>query len=288
MPYLLNLGLDKVFLRKLMKGTHEFEALSKEQSDWRISNSDELSQKDLFTALLEARDPDTGKALTTEELIAEAGILIVAGTDTTATSLTATIFYLVHYPDALSRVKEEVRKQFASIDDIRIGKELSSCKFLFACFDEAMRLSPGVGAILQREILRGGLMVDGHILPEGTDVGISAYCIHHNHIYFPEPFDFKPERWLANDLAPAYSAFTPFGVGRTSCVGKYLAYQEMAIVLARMVWVYDMRVQPGTRVGEGYKELGKGRQRKNEFQTYEKFVSSHDGPIVQFRKSNSG
>jgi len=63
-------------------------------------------------------------------------------------------------------------------------------------------------------------------------------------------------------------------------VGKYLACQEMAVVLARMVWVYDMLVQPGTRVGEGYKELGKGRQRKNEFQTYEKFVSSHDGPIV--------
>jgi cytochrome P450 len=288
MPYLLNLGLDKVFLRKLMKGTHKFEALSKEQSDWRISNSDKLSQKDLFTALLEARDPDTGKALTTEELIAEAGILIVAGTDTTATSLTATIFYLVHYPDALSRVKEEVRKQFASIDGIRIGKELSSCKFLFACFDEAMRLSPGVGAILQREILRGGLIVDGNILPEGTDVGVPAYCIHHNHIYFPEPFEFEPERWLADGLALAYSAFTPFGVGRTSCVGKYLAYQEMAIVLARMVWLYDMRVQPGTTVGEGYKGLGKGRQRKNEFQTYEKFVSSHDGPIVQFRKSNSG
>jgi hypothetical protein len=58
----------------------------------------------------------------------------------------------------------------------------------------------------------------------------------------------------------------------------------MAIVLARMIWLYDMRVQPGTAVGEGCMELGKGRQRRNEFQTYEKFVSSHDGPVVQFRK----
>ena len=65
-----------------MKGTYEFEALSKAQSDWRVSQQGKLAHKDLFTSLLEARDPETGKALSLEELIAEAGILIVAGTDT--------------------------------------------------------------------------------------------------------------------------------------------------------------------------------------------------------------
>lgn len=111
-----------------MKQTYAFEALSKEQSDWRASNSDKLAQKDLFAALLEARDPETGKRLTAEELVAEAGILIVAGTDTTATSLTSTIFYLVHYPDSLRRLAKEVRAQFSDVDHIRIGSQLSSCK----------------------------------------------------------------------------------------------------------------------------------------------------------------
>ena len=82
MPALLKLGLDKVFLRKLMKGTYEFESLSKAQSDWRVSQQGKAEQKDLFAALLEARDPETGHGLTSEQLVAEAGILIVAGTDT--------------------------------------------------------------------------------------------------------------------------------------------------------------------------------------------------------------
>jgi cytochrome P450 len=82
MPALLKLGLDSIFLRNLMKGTYDFEALSKAQSDWRVSQQGKLAHKDLFTSLLEARDPETGKALSSEELIAEAGILIVAGTDT--------------------------------------------------------------------------------------------------------------------------------------------------------------------------------------------------------------
>jgi cytochrome P450 len=87
MPALLKLGLDKIFLRKLMKGTYEFEALSKEQSDWRISQQGKVDQKDLFAALLQARDPETGKGLTSEQLVAEAGILIVAGTDTSTYAL---------------------------------------------------------------------------------------------------------------------------------------------------------------------------------------------------------
>jgi len=153
-----------------------------------------------------------------------------------------------------------------------------------------MRLSPGVGGVLQREILSGGLIVDGHVLPEGIDVGVSAYCIQHSETYYPDPFEFMPDRWIEaskDDLALANSAFIAFGVGRTSCVGKYLALQEMAIILARLIWLYDMRLQPGTTLGEGDVELGNGRTRKKEFQTHEKFVSSHDGPMVQFRKRTS-
>jgi cytochrome P450 len=210
--------------------------------------------------------------------------------------LTSTIFYILHYPEALDRLQLEVRNTFEDSEEIRIGAKLNSCKYLFACIDEAMRLSPSVGAILQREVLDGGLLVDGEMLPAGTDVGVSAYSIHHNESYFPDAFLFKPERWLEDRLSSrekpktdrssisrARSAFASFGVGRTSCVGKYLAYQEIAVVLGRMLWLYDMQLEPGTSLGEGSDALGKGRQRKNEFQTYEKFVSSHIGPMVQFK-----
>lgn len=54
-------------------------------------------------------------------------------------------------------------------------------------------------------------------------------------------------------------------------------------MLGRMTWLYDMRLGPATMLGEGGDALGDGRERKNEFQTYEKFVSNHGGAMVQFR-----
>jgi hypothetical protein len=54
-------------------------------------------------------------------------------------------------------------------------------------------------------------------------------------------------------------------------------------VLGRMTWLYDMRLEPMSTLGESSDVLGDGRERKNECQTYEKFVSSHDGPMVRFK-----
>ena len=290
MPILLKLKLDQLLFRKLVHGTRRFQALSKSISDWRVAQGKNNGLRDLFSYLLEAKDPETGRGYTNEELIAEAGILIVGGSGTTATTLTTTIFYLLHYPEALSTLQQEIRAQFEDVEDIRIGPALTSCRFLFACFDEAMRLSPAIGSVLPREILPGGLTVDREHFPAGIDIGVPGYSIHHHEAYYPDPFSFKPERWLLPDngnpspaLLLARSAFCPFGVGRTGCVGKYLAYQEMAIALARMLCLFDMRLAPGSTLGEGHVRLGKNRMRKDEFQLYDKFVSTHDGPLVQFK-----
>ena len=290
MPLILKLKLDQLLFRKLTQDTRQFQALSKSISDWRVAQGKDTGFRDLFSYLLEAKDPETGRGYTNEELIAEAGILIVGGSGTTATSLTSTIFYLLHNTEALAALQREIRAQFEDVEDIRISTALTSCRFLFACIDEAMRLSPAIGALLPREILPGGLTVDGEHFPAGVDIGVPSYSIHHNEAYYPDPFSFKPERWLLPDngppspaLALARSAFCAFGAGRTSCVGKYLAYQEMAIALARMLWLFDIRLAPGSTLGEGHVGLGKNRMRKDEFQLYDKFVSTHEGPLVQFK-----
>lgn len=289
MPALIRLELDRLMIPKLISETHQFQALSKSQSDWRVAQGNALGEKDLFSALMEARDPETSRGYTNDELVAEAGILIVAGSDTTATSLTATVFYLIHHSAILSRLQAEIYDKFSNVEEIRIGQQLNSCSFLFACIDEAMRLSPAVGALLPREILKGGLIVDGEYFPAGVDIGVPVYSVHHHEAYYPEPFEFKPERWLSEtgsaekSVTLARSAFCPFGIGRTACVGKYLAYQEMAIMLARLLWLDDLRLQPGTRLGEGHPRLGKDKMRAKEFQLYDKSVSTHDGPMLQFR-----
>jgi len=68
----------------------------------------------------------------------------------------------------------------------------------------------------------------------------------------------------------------------------HLAYQTMSIILARMVFLFDMRLQPGSTVGEGNPSLGKDRGRKEEFQCWDKFVAIHEGPLVEFRPRNLG
>ena len=166
---ILKLRLDQLLFRKLYKAQKQFQALSKGQSGWRMKQKDPAI-KDLFSNLLEARDPITLSALTEEELIAEAGVLIVAGSDTVATALTATLFYCLHYPQILCRLQNEIRSVFADVDEIRSSQRLDSCLYLRACINETMRLSPPVGALLPREILAGGLTVDDHHFPQGVNV----------------------------------------------------------------------------------------------------------------------
>lgn len=160
MPMILTLGLDQVLFQKLNKAKQQFQDLSKGQSGWRIKEK-ELQTRDLFANLLAAKDPESLKGFTEEEFIAESGILIVAGADTVATTMAANLFYCLHYPSALRRLQSEIRDAFADSEAVRTGEQMNSCHFLRACLNETMRLTPPVSALLPREILVRGLIVDG-------------------------------------------------------------------------------------------------------------------------------
>ncbi|KAL8712489.1 MAG: hypothetical protein Q9220_003337 [cf. Caloplaca sp. 1 TL-2023] len=256
-------------------------------TDWRVSHGDSL-QGDLFSHLLKAKDPETGRSFDQNELIAEAGLLIVGGTDTTITAMTATLFYLIKNRQALTRVQEEVRAEFVALEDIRIGPKLEACFFLAACIQESLRVCPPVGSMLPREVLPGGIVVDGEFFPAGTDVGVPHYALHHHEQYYPDPYRYRPERWLSeshgaddiqDQVSAAQSAFTAFGVGRTSCIGRHLAEQELRLNIGRLIWLYDMRFaetkdSPNQATDQDY----------DEFPTLDRFVSMHDGPMVQFRR----
>ena len=224
---------------------------------------------------------------------------IIAGSDTTSTAMAATLFYLVRNPHALKKVTEEIRSKFADVEEIVHGGLLGSCTYLRACIDEAMRMSPSVGGVLPREVLPGGMTIDGHSLPAGTVVGTPHYSIHHSDEYYPQPFSFVPERWIAgaenpasgkvtsgDDAALAQSAFCPFSVGPRGCIGKGVAYVEMTTTLARTVFLYDLRKAVGVvDPGEGHAGLEWGRHRVDEFQLRDTFTSAKTGPMVEFRKA---
>ncbi|KAK2623903.1 hypothetical protein QTJ16_006537 [Diplocarpon rosae] len=291
-PSMKTLGLNKILFGKIYNTRMQYMAYSKVQAAERTKLGLDTDRKDFFYHLLNARDPQTGKGFTEAELWGESNLLIIAGSDTTSTALASTFFYLVHNPATLEQLTAEVRSRFSDREDIHASPTLNSCTYLRAVIDEAMRLSPPVGGIMPREVLAGGLEIDGLHLPAGVVVGTPHYALHHNPLYYPAPFSFHPGRWIvgsspevtSESVALAQSAFCPFSVGPRSCIGKGLAYAELMTTLARVVFMYDMKLAEGTSAGEGRPELEWGRQRREEYQLRDTFTSLKDGPYLKFRE----
>ncbi|CAO2658499.1 Nn.00g062220.m01.CDS01 [Neocucurbitaria sp. VM-36] len=286
-----NWHLDKLLFRKIAGQRAQYMQYSKGQAMERTKLGVDVDRKDFFYYLLNAKDPETGKGFSMDELWGESNLLIIAGSDTTSTAMAGTFFYLAHNATAMQKVCKEIREAFTDVEEIVTGPRLSGCSFLRACIDETMRLTPPVAGALPRQVLPGGLDIDGHHIPAGVDVGVPIYAIHHNPDYFPRPFDYLPERWLSdasinplhNRLPDAQSAFNPFSIGPRGCIGKGLAYVELTVTIARVLFLYDLRLAPGTNLGAGCKDLEIGRTRATEYQIQDVFASKKDGPILQFR-----
>lgn len=247
---------------------------------------------DIFSHLQNAKDPQTGDGFNQEEVGAEGTTLIVAGSDTTSTSICTVLFYLAHNPVIHARVTAEVRSSFERHSDICIGPRLASCTYLRACIDEAHRMSPAVGNSLFREVLEDGAVIDGHFIPAGCDVGVGIYSIHHSEDYFRDPFVYRPERWLLSEtgITPeeverGNSVLNPFSLGLRGCLGKALATAELQLSVASIVHMYDFRlpVDKHGRVGEGHPSGEYGRHRSHEYQLYDHITSQKQGPFLQFR-----
>lgn len=163
---------------------------------------------------------------------------------------------------------------------------MSSCEFLRACVYESIRMAPPVGSCLFREVLAKGILVDGHYIPEGCDVGTGIFSIHHNADIYPEPHTFWPERWLCDGIGQPTSAFNPFSVGPRSCVGKGLALSELMLTLAVALWTFDVRRAQGPAGDFGGGDITQADGRKNacEYQLYDHLTSAKRGPMLQFRR----
>jgi cytochrome P450 len=257
------------------------------------SGQDQHERKDMFHYLYEAKDAETGRpAYSREELLAEANLLVIAGSDTTSVSLSGFFFYITHYPHVYAKLVKHIRSSFASIDEIVEGRQLSSCQYLRACLDEALRLTPAGPSELARTVLAGGLQVDGEFFPEGTCVGTTGWSSGRNEETYGDANTYRPERWIvdeengvsAESVAFVKSCLHPFSAGPGNCVGQNLAILEMLLVIARTLYRMDVRLAPGSTLGEGAPELGWGRRNKNLYQLEDAYISLRHGPMLQFRR----
>ncbi|KAL7268966.1 hypothetical protein RUND412_008386 [Rhizina undulata] len=268
--------LDTWFIKSIADGQKKLWNFAGQKAQERIAMKGD--RKDFFYFLINAKNSDGENLYSMDEMWAESTLLMVAGSDTTATTIAAVLFYLTRNPKILAKLTTEIRATFTSASDIHLGPTIDSCHYLRAVVEETLRLSPSVPGALPRVILPGGLKIENEFFPAGVEVGVSYYTLHRNSLYYSSPHEFNPSRWLNEDgeMAGDFSAFAPFSIGSRGCIGKRLAYIEIELVLARLVWGFEMKYISGgtdTRVS--------GRE---EFMLIDHFTSARHGPIVEFSK----
>ncbi|HVS28958.1 MAG TPA: cytochrome P450 [Solirubrobacteraceae bacterium] len=185
---------------------------------------------DILSMLVQARHED-GSPMADNELRDELMTLLVAGHETTATSLAWAIERLVRHPDKLARLRDEA----ASDDDDAYADAV--CK-------ETLRLRPVLPIVLRR--LTEPMEIGGRMLPAGVSVAPCIYLVHRREDVYPEPRAFRPERFLESP-AGTYT-WIPFGGGVRRCLGATFALFEMKTVLRTLVTRVQLR--PGSPEAE--------------------------------------
>ncbi len=195
---------------------------------------------DILSLLIEARD-DQGQAMRDEELLDEMFTLLMAGHETTATSLAWVFHHVLGRPDVLARLREEI----ARVSGARPiePQQVPHLEYVDAVIKESARLTPVATNIVR--LLNAPMRIGGHDLPAGIAVSACIYSTHRRPELWPEPERFDPDRFLG--ARPAPNTFFPFGGGVRRCLGAAMATYEMKIVLAEVLRRVELRVAPGYR-----------------------------------------
>jgi cytochrome P450 len=192
-------------------------------------------REDILSMLIDARD-ESGAAMTDDQLRDEMLTLLVAGHETTATTLAWTLHHLLDNPDWLARVRAEVREVGTT--------DLDKLVLLDAAIKETLRLTPilpMVGRILGKPMTIGGVA-----LPAGAAALACIYLVHRRADLYPDPLRFDPSRFVGKKYDP--STYFPFGGGARRCLGMAFASYEMKIVLANILARVDLAAAPGKKV----------------------------------------
>lgn len=183
---------------------------------------------DVFSMLLAGRD-DEGNGLTDPELRDELVTLLVAGHETTATGLAWAFERLLRTPRVLDRLRESL--------------EAGETDYLDATVKEALRVRPVIAGVGRK--VRGPFQLNGRTIPIGTELNPSISIVHRRPDVYPQPEQFRPERFLDPETAPDTYSWIPFGGGVRRCLGASFALMEMREVVRRVVERTDLHAVGG-------------------------------------------
>ncbi|OQE89490.1 hypothetical protein PENNAL_c0014G05119 [Penicillium nalgiovense] len=205
-----------------------------------------LSDRDIASWFIEDHVKHGSDPTRERWLSGDTATLVVAGSDTTAPSLTLLFYFLARYPMHVEKVYEEIRGV-----DRENPAALATLPHLTGTINEAMRLLPAVLTFSSRVTPPEGLMIDGTFIPGNTKICAPRYIIGRLETAYVYSHEFIPERWYSQqELIRDKRAFAPFGVGRTSCVGRHLALAQIRLVTASLVFHYRITFASGENNGE--------------------------------------
>ncbi len=203
----------------------------------RLQAGDE-GQEDIAADIIAARDPESDRGFTLEELVDQIGVFFLAGHETTASTVTWALFILSQRPEITARIRAEVASVAGDGPvDLEAAKRLT---FLRAVLKETLRLYPP-GAFLPRVALES-MEIGGHKVPRGGMVMIAPWIMHRHQLLWDKPDRFDPDRFLGvREKENPQGAYLPFGLGPRVCIGGAFAMIEGALILARLIRRYDIR-----------------------------------------------
>lgn len=239
---LQTLGLVSVvsfILRKLggVKTLEQHSEMSRIKAEERVKLG--AGQNDFMDGLV-------AKNMDIKEIKENAGLLIAAGSETTATLLAGALYLLCKNPTVLENLAAEITGEFESEDQITLTS-VNVLLYMLAVLKESLRYYPPVAGVAPRKVPRGGAVIAGKAVPQGTTVGVWQWAMYRDSKYFKDPYKFDTDRFVGGSKGAKYpedrpDVLNPFLLGPRNCIGQNLAYAEMRLILARLVWNFDMKL----------------------------------------------
>ncbi|KAF7300871.1 Cytochrome P450 [Mycena kentingensis (nom. inval.)] len=231
-----------------------------------------VTRDDMLERLIEGVREKDGGTVSQDEVVTEAMLLLTAGADTTANSLTAILFYILMNPDVYPKLVAELDTINAGVaeldsarphamrvdstieletttDSLPTHDQIKALPYLNAVIEEGLRLFATNAFGLPRVAGRDGFEMDGVWVPAGCEVSAPAYTIQRDPaIWGPDAEVYRPERWIEEGGGALKKRMLTFGSGPRACIGKNLAYIQMQLALSTTLLRYEFVVPPGTRL----------------------------------------